>query len=56
VVSKDSEVGLSRVFYEGFPCLACREYLVVGHMYYQVTRDPSHYLCIDCAREQGLIW
>ena len=56
MVNKDSDVGLFRVYNEGFPCLSCREYLVIGHMYYQVSRVPRHYLCLDCAREQGLVW
>lgn len=55
-MSKNSDVGLFKAYYEGFPCLTCREYLVVGDMYYQVTREPNYYLCLDCAREQGLVW
>jgi len=56
MVSKDGPIGLAKVVNRGFRCLACQEYLMVGHMYYQIVRVKDQHLCIDCAREQGLVW
>lgn len=52
-------IGVIKVLYRGFPCPICQEYLVVGHEYYQADKELFQgvkYLCIDCAREQGLVW